>query len=720
MHFQTSLPTLKLEIPFGDELIGMTSGAIGMTQLPVGRPLGSKKAKHDYSSENCSICFAKADGLHYGAISCRSCNAFFRRAVTFKQKFACRKGGNCDLKSVRCACRACRFGKCLQAGMSPEAVQPKRDPTGTQKNRRPPKRRKWSTSQLLENSEQFSPSLLPSVGSVVDSMTNISCDTSPNCELNSVSPYITLNTSLSPYISVCSPSPPLPQSVEEPNQGYEISFPTSIRLEAPTKTSSDRYMDDADEFEGLVRSYHEHLNMMNRAMMSIDDFLDEQEKGPLMRMMKPTDVERLSTTELNGFMFWIEKLNPFKNLEAKDREVFFKMYSVRKLSLDHFYTASKYPELIKKGCFAMLNNTFVPPDRTGFETLMDDERTKKAKRDILRPTIDRLWHTVVLPFMHMNITDAEIVTLHILLLWSSNNNRHVNEQTKQLMKKRREWAVDRLYEHYEQVGTTDPMVRLGEVLLLLPEIELVCDQHCKDFQVAQLFDFCNMSELCVISPVHGHQSSESSVASGVNSREQDFLGSVRGGNWLFLVQSSTPASSPVPELKCRGGLQLFSPAPQAPASIGSTESHSLSIPVISPVLIKYVPYCTHDAISLGSGGSRGSSNGRDGSRDDVDSRHDNSESRADSRADSDGGKKSGRGGWLKTTASSIGGRWPAGEYLMVSPAWLMENAGAVGWGIIAAMGALGSSALICGACCIGWYSKLRGQLNMNEHQNRQR
>uniref|UniRef100_A0A915E1B9 Transmembrane protein n=1 Tax=Ditylenchus dipsaci TaxID=166011 RepID=A0A915E1B9_9BILA len=106
------------------------------------------------------------------------------------------------------------------------------------------------------------------------------------------------------------------------------------------------------------------------------------------------------------------------------------------------------------------------------------------------------------------------------------------------------------------------------------------------------------------------------------------------------------------------------------------------------------------------GGSRGSSNGRDGSRDDVDSRHDDSESRADSRADSDGGKKS---GWLKTTASSIGGA-----------AWLMENAGAVGWGIIAAMGALGSSALICGACCIGWYSKLRGQLSVYEHQNRQR
>uniref|UniRef100_A0A915EGA2 Uncharacterized protein n=1 Tax=Ditylenchus dipsaci TaxID=166011 RepID=A0A915EGA2_9BILA len=124
------------------------------------------------------------------------------------------------------------------------------------------------------------------------------------------------------------------------------------------------------------------------------------------------------------------------------------------------------------------------------------------------------------------------------------------------------------------------------------------------------------------------------------------------------------------------------------------------------------------------GGSRGSSNGRDGSRDDVDSRHDDSESRADSRADSDGGKKSGRGGWLKTTASSIGGAvagWGIFDGFPRLRASMADGkCGAVGWGIIAAMGALGSSALICGACCIGWYSKLRGQLNMNEHQNRQR
>jgi hypothetical protein len=60
---------------------------------------------------------------------------------------------------------------------------------------------------------------------------------------------------------------------------------------------------------------------------------------------------------------------------------------------------------------------------------------------------------------------------------------------KQEMKERREWAIGQLWKCYEkEADDYDPVIRLGELLLLLPEIEIICDQHCRDFQIAQLFE----------------------------------------------------------------------------------------------------------------------------------------------------------------------------------------------------------------------------------------
>uniref|UniRef100_A0A1I8BUC1 Nuclear receptor domain-containing protein n=1 Tax=Meloidogyne hapla TaxID=6305 RepID=A0A1I8BUC1_MELHA len=40
------------------------------------------------------------------------------------RKFVCRKGGNCNFdKKDRCACRACRFRICMEAGMNELAIQ---------------------------------------------------------------------------------------------------------------------------------------------------------------------------------------------------------------------------------------------------------------------------------------------------------------------------------------------------------------------------------------------------------------------------------------------------------------------------------------------------------------------------------------------------------------------------------------------------------------------
>lgn len=78
-------------------------------------------------SKVCSICSSPTETFHlnYGASSCFSCRAFFRRAVQKAKNpnFQCRAGGNCVINTqTRSDCRKCRFDLCLQSGMNPENV----------------------------------------------------------------------------------------------------------------------------------------------------------------------------------------------------------------------------------------------------------------------------------------------------------------------------------------------------------------------------------------------------------------------------------------------------------------------------------------------------------------------------------------------------------------------------------------------------------------------
>nr|CAD2192935.1 unnamed protein product [Meloidogyne enterolobii] len=72
----------------------------------------------------CTVCGDISTGLHYGVVSCNGCKTFFRRTVMIGRKFVCRKDGNCCFdKKDRCACRACRFRICVEAGMDEKAIQ---------------------------------------------------------------------------------------------------------------------------------------------------------------------------------------------------------------------------------------------------------------------------------------------------------------------------------------------------------------------------------------------------------------------------------------------------------------------------------------------------------------------------------------------------------------------------------------------------------------------
>uniref|UniRef100_A0A3B3UGP2 Estrogen-related receptor gamma-like n=1 Tax=Poecilia latipinna TaxID=48699 RepID=A0A3B3UGP2_9TELE len=97
-------------------------------QAPMG-PMGPKRL--------CLVCGDFASGYHYGVASCEACKAFFKRTIQGNIEYSCPVTNECEItKRRRKACQACRFQKCLQAGMMREGVRLDRVRGGRQKYRR--------------------------------------------------------------------------------------------------------------------------------------------------------------------------------------------------------------------------------------------------------------------------------------------------------------------------------------------------------------------------------------------------------------------------------------------------------------------------------------------------------------------------------------------------------------------------------------------------------
>lgn len=71
----------------------------------------------------CGVCGDKAFGFNFGALTCESCKAFFRRNAIKDKEFRCLFKDDCEVNvRTRRFCQRCRLHKCFAIGMKKECI----------------------------------------------------------------------------------------------------------------------------------------------------------------------------------------------------------------------------------------------------------------------------------------------------------------------------------------------------------------------------------------------------------------------------------------------------------------------------------------------------------------------------------------------------------------------------------------------------------------------
>ncbi|CAD5234945.1 unnamed protein product [Bursaphelenchus xylophilus] len=375
--------------------------------------------------EYCAVCGDQADGYHYGVLSCRGCNAFFRRAITQNLHFQCRRGGNCAIdKNARCACRACRLKKCKMVGMDRNAVQPRRD--GKPSPSREGMSRTTSECGSLGESSKSSPqSLLGSPRSSV---------LTPLSNLNAFS---VLSNHSSVYSGLSRVSECIPQA--------------SSSISSFLNKMVEDYCDQRRRRRTMLCQTLEEI---------LSDECETRLKGPAT----PEDYSAIYRVQMILMFEWAEKLEEFKAIpNPHDKAKLLRVFSMKYLLLDNIFHTI---ELNYTDRLVLVNNTYIkhdsPPQISGNEPpnilraleLMYGDSSISVLEELIRPMIE------------MNITFGEILALRLIIFWNP-GSVGLSPETVGIIQKASERSIKELHNWFDENKVPEVKTRLGNVLLLL-------------------------------------------------------------------------------------------------------------------------------------------------------------------------------------------------------------------------------------------------------------
>ncbi|MFH4982205.1 hypothetical protein AB6A40_008914 [Gnathostoma spinigerum] len=367
--------------------------------------------------EECSVCGDVADGYHYGVLSCRGCNAFFRRAITHNMCFSCRRGGNCLVdKNARCACRACRLKKCEQVGMDRRAVQPKRQDVS------PPRK----TISECSAGSGFSDSIKSSE------------ETSP------------LN------YAIVSPSS---TSV---NFGEKDTY-----LKTSPSTSAEVTPSSVGLIAMLTEDYKEQRKRRRNLLCNtIEEILCDDFDVRLKSPATSADYVAIFKVQMVLMFEWANKLNEFRSISsAVDRAKLLRAFALRYMLLDNvFHTV----ECGLHDKFVLINNTFITPGVIPpFVPIEGDSGVSNLL--MYGENSVRLIEELTSPMIEMHLTIGEMMALRLIIFWNP-GSIGLSVETSAIVQAASDRAVRELHRWYDEENVEEIDTRLGNVLLLLPSL----------------------------------------------------------------------------------------------------------------------------------------------------------------------------------------------------------------------------------------------------------
>ncbi|EYB96352.1 hypothetical protein Y032_0151g2821 [Ancylostoma ceylanicum] len=379
-------------------------------------------------TEQCVVCGDSADGFHYGVRSCRGCNAFFRRAITYDQHFTCRRGGHCLVdRTARCACRACRLAKCIAVGMDKKAVQPKRDgPSSTNGTHHDRNSGNYNSDPETEKQHRGNGTITPK--QEADQGNHIVSPCSAFSHVVST-PISELGSSFLPTM----PPSPLPSSGLIARQCYD--------------------------FEDQKRR--------RRAMLcrSLEEILISDTDFTLRDMATAEDYAVLFQVQMVLMFEWVEKLPEFcLLLDPLDKTKLLRAFALRYLLLDNVFHTM---ELGYEDRIVLVNNNYMKPFEAPPLPQNDLTDEKRVELMMYGAEAQAMLDDLVIPMKRMALKVGEMMTLRMIMFWNP-GNVGLTPSGIEIARTASNNAVKELHHYFEGEGVTDVEHRIGNLLLLLP------------------------------------------------------------------------------------------------------------------------------------------------------------------------------------------------------------------------------------------------------------